>query len=67
MVRLAEEALVTRLGKTKGFRDPDVLTVDPAMGTGTYLHTILERVAREAAQKDGPGAVAERSPRPPSA
>ena len=28
------------------------------MGTGTYLQTILERVAREAAQKDGPGAVA---------
>lgn len=58
MVRLAEEALVTRLGKTAGFRDPDVLTIDPAMGTGTYLYTILERVAREAARKDGPGAKA---------
>ena len=57
MVRLAEEALITRLGITSGFRDPDVLTVDPAMGTGTYLHTILDRVARNAAQKDGPGAV----------
>ena len=58
MVRLAEEALVTRLGRTTGFRSPDVLTVDPAMGTGTYLHTILERVAEETARKDGPGAVA---------
>jgi N-6 DNA methylase len=58
MVRLAEEALVTGLGKAAGFRDPDVLTVDPAMGTGTYLQTILERVARETAQRDGPGAVA---------
>ncbi len=57
MVRLAEDALVTRLGITAGFRDPDVLTVDPAMGTGTYLHTILDRVARAAEQKDGPGAV----------
>jgi predicted helicase len=57
MVRLAEEALITRLGITSGFRDPDVLTVDPAMGTGTYLHTILDRVARNVAQKDGPGAV----------
>ena len=57
MVRLAEEALVNRLGITAGFRDPDVLTVDPAMGTGTYLHTILNRVAKAAAQKDGPGAV----------
>lgn len=57
MVRLAEEALVTRLDITAGFRDPDVFTVDPAMGTGTYLHTILDRVARAAAEKDGPGAV----------
>ncbi|MDQ2873387.1 MAG: N-6 DNA methylase [Actinomycetota bacterium] len=58
MVRLAEEALMTRLGKESGFGDPDVLTVDPAMGTGTFLHTILERVAGQAARKDGPGAVA---------
>jgi len=58
MVRLTEEALVTRLGKADGFRDPDVLTVDPAMGTGTYLHTILERAALAAAATDGPGAVA---------
>jgi len=58
MVRLTEEALVTRLGKPTGFRDPDVLTVDPAMGTGTYLHTILERAAHDAGAQDGPGAVA---------
>ncbi|MDD9205847.1 hypothetical protein PU560_05110, partial [Georgenia sp. 10Sc9-8] len=57
MVRLAEEALVTRLGRYRGFRDPDVLTVDPAMGTGTYLHTVLERVAQQTAEIDGPGAV----------
>ena len=58
MVRLTEEALVIRLGKPLGFRDPDVLTVDPAMGTGTYLHTILEHAAHDAAAQDGPGAVA---------
>ncbi len=57
MVRLAEDALVAGLSKPGGFSDPDVLTVDPAMGTGTYLHTILERVARNAAQKNGLGAV----------
>lgn len=57
MVRLTEEALTTRLGRSAGFRDPDVLTVDPAMGTGTYLHTILERVAEQAERADGPGAV----------
>jgi hypothetical protein len=58
MVRLSEEVLVARLGKLTGFRDSDVLTIDPAMGTGTYLHTILERVARAASEADGPGAVA---------
>lgn len=57
MVRLAEEVLVSRLGREKAFRDPGVLTVDPAMGTGTYLHTILERVADQAKALDGPGAV----------
>jgi Type ISP C-terminal specificity domain/N-6 DNA Methylase len=57
MVRLAEEALITRLDKAVGFGDPDVLTVDPAMGTGTYLQTILEHVARQAAKRDGLGAV----------
>jgi hypothetical protein len=57
MVRLTEEALVTRLGKAKGFRDDSVLTVDPAMGTGTYLLTVLERVAEQVADEDGPGSV----------
>ena len=57
MVRLAEDVLVTRLGKKVGFADPTVLTVDPAMGTGTYLHTIIERVAERARANDGPGAV----------
>ena len=57
MVRLAEEALISHLGIAAGFRDPDVLTVDPAMGTGTFLHTILDRVAKAVTLKDGPGAV----------
>ncbi len=58
MVHLVEEVLVTRLDIPQGFRDPAVLTVDPAMGTGTYLHTILEGVAEEVETSDGPGAVA---------
>jgi hypothetical protein len=58
MVRLAEEVLVSRLGLARGFGDPDVFTVDPAMGTGTFLQTVLERVARAAEARDGPGAVA---------
>lgn len=55
MVRLVEDVLITRLNKTGGFGDSDVMTVDPAMGTGTYLHTIIERVAEVAAREHGPG------------
>ncbi len=57
MVRLAEEALVTKLGKPKGFLDPSVTTIDPAMGTGTFLHSIIEHVAEKVGQAEGPGAV----------
>ncbi|MGW3984298.1 type ISP restriction/modification enzyme [Streptomyces mirabilis] len=57
MVRLTDDVLVTRLGKQRGFADPGVFTVDPAMGTGTYLHAVLERIAASAAAHDGPGAV----------
>lgn len=57
MVRLAEEALVTKLGKPKGFLDPSVTTIDPAMGTGTFLHSIIEHVAEDVEKTEGPGAV----------
>jgi len=59
MVRLAEEAVISRLGKERGYADPDVVTVDPAMGTGTYLQTVLERVAERAVELDGEGASAQ--------
>jgi hypothetical protein len=57
MVRLAEDVLRSRLNKEDGYRDPSVITVDPAMGTGTYLQTVLERIAESAESADGPGAV----------
>ncbi len=57
MVRLVDEALRSRLGCERGFLSPEVLTVDPAMGTGTYLHGILNHVAKQVEQEDGPGAV----------
>ncbi|MFF5968945.1 type ISP restriction/modification enzyme [Streptomyces collinus] len=53
MVRLAEEVVRTRLGKARGYGDESVHIVDPAMGTGTYLHTVIERVARQAAERHG--------------
>lgn len=57
MVRLTEQALVTRLGKADGFADPGVVTVDPAMGTGTYLDAIIMTVAASVKRREGKGAI----------
>jgi hypothetical protein len=57
MVRLTEEALVSRFGRPAGFADPEVWTVDPAMGTGTYLHEIIARVSAAVEAREGPGSV----------
>ncbi|MBA2304247.1 MAG: N-6 DNA methylase, partial [Acidobacteria bacterium] len=57
MVRLTEQALVTRFDKETGFADPTVVTVDPAMGTGTYLDAIIVRVAASVERREGKGAV----------
>ena len=57
MVRLTEEALVSRFDRPAGFADPEVWTVDPAMGTGTYLHEIIGRVSQAVEEREGPGAV----------
>jgi hypothetical protein len=57
MVRLTEDALVTRFERPTGFADPEVWTVDPAMGTGTYLHEIIARVSTAVEAREGPGSV----------
>ncbi|WP_436965603.1 hypothetical protein [Streptomyces sp. SudanB148_2056] len=57
MGRPTDDVLVTHLGKQRGFADPGAFTVDPAMGTGTHPHAVLERIAANAAALDGPGAV----------
>ncbi|PPS88087.1 type ISP restriction/modification enzyme [Streptomyces sp. MH60] len=54
MIRLTEDVLRTRLDREHGFADEDVRIVDPAMGTGTFLHTVIERVAEQAAERHGP-------------
>ncbi|MFC7260257.1 type ISP restriction/modification enzyme [Streptomyces lutosisoli] len=56
MVRLTEDVLRTRLGRSDGYADESVRIVDPAMGTGTYLHAVIEHVAAWAAENIGPGA-----------
>lgn len=57
MVRLTDDVLRTRLGCTQGYLSPNVLTVDPAMGTGTYLHAVIEHVAGQVTTMTGPGAL----------
>lgn len=57
MVRLVESVLTGRLHVADGFRAAQVTVVDPSMGTGTYLHTIIDRTQAAVADADGPGAV----------
>ncbi|MCP2297210.1 N-6 DNA Methylase [Nocardia amikacinitolerans] len=57
MVRLTEDVLRTRLSRQAGYADDSVRIVDPAMGTGTYLHAVIEHVAAWTADNDGPGAI----------
>jgi hypothetical protein len=57
MVRLVEEILRARMGISRGFAADDVVVVDPAMGTGTFLLSVIDAVARTVAEEEGDGAV----------
>ena len=57
-VRLVDELLSQRLGKPDGFADPEVLTLDPAVGTGTYLLGVIEHALGRIEARQGAGAVA---------
>ncbi|WP_404434200.1 N-6 DNA methylase [Microbacterium lacus] len=54
MVRLTQSVLVDTLGIEEGFASNKVFTVDPAMGTGTFLQSIIEAV-RVYVAEDGIG------------
>ena len=56
-VRLIDDLLTNRLGKTMGFADPDVVTLDPAVGTGTYLLGVIEHALAKVKARQGAGAV----------
>ena len=56
-VRLIDRLLVTRLGKSLGFTDPGVVTLDPAVGTGTYLLGVIEHAMSKVEAEQGTGAV----------
>ena len=57
-VRLIDDLLVNRLGKPLGFADPSVVTLDPAVGTGTYLLGVIEHALGRIEEEQGAGAVA---------
>ena len=57
-VRLVDELLASRLGKPAGFADPEVFTLDPALGTGTYLLGVIEHALGRVEARQGAGAVA---------
>ena len=57
-VRLIDDLLVHRLGKPLGFADPGVVTLDAAVGTGTYLLGVIEHALARVEAEQGAGAVA---------
>lgn len=59
-VRLADELLRTRFGKTSGFADEAVHVLDPAVGTGTYPLAIIDHASQTVVEKYGEGMVEER-------
>ena len=60
MVRFSDRVLRERLDRPEGFAANDVIVVDPAMGTGTFLVAIVESVARTVAADQGEGAAGQR-------
>ena len=56
-VRLIDELLTERLGKPLGFADPELVVLDPAAGTGTYLLGVVEQALRRVEAERGAGAV----------
>ena len=64
MTRLVDEALRGPLfDRASGLAAADVTIADPAMGTGTFLLGVLDRIAETARADQGEGAVAAPSRR----
>jgi Zn-dependent peptidase ImmA (M78 family) len=56
-VRLIDEILKNEFGKEMGFVEPGVITLDPGVGTGTYLLGIVEHALKRVEVEEGLGAV----------
>lgn len=58
-VRLVEHILIEKLNKPLGFGARDVVTLDPAVGSGTYPLTVLDHAAAIAEIRRGPAGPAQ--------
>jgi len=56
-VRLIDDFLTNRLGKTLGFADPGVVTLDSSVGTGTYLLAVIDHALARVRDEQGKGAL----------
>ncbi len=56
-VALIDEILSKELGQNMGFVEPGVITLDPALGTGTYLLGIIDHALGRVEAEEGPGAI----------
>ncbi|MBM4033358.1 MAG: DNA methyltransferase [Planctomycetes bacterium] len=56
-VRLIDEILARHLGRRMGFVEPFVYTLDPAVGTGTYLLTVFDEALERVKREEGEGSV----------
>ncbi|MFC2066774.1 type ISP restriction/modification enzyme [Chloroflexota bacterium] len=54
-VKLVDELLRTKFDKEYSFTDSNVITLDPAAGTGTYILTALEYALDRISNEKGPG------------
>lgn len=57
MTRFVDDVLRLRLGRELGFAEKDVIVVDPAMGTGSFLAEVVNMVAATVTEEEGIGAV----------
>lgn len=56
-VRLIDDLLTNRLNRPLGFAEGgDVVVLDPAVGTGTYLLGVIEHAMKRVIDEEGPGA-----------
>ncbi|MEV4344767.1 type ISP restriction/modification enzyme [Actinoplanes sp. NPDC049596] len=57
MVGFVDNILKSNFDRDRGFASPDVVVVDPAMGTGTFLTEVVKHVAKTIEEEEGVGAV----------